>query len=100
MLLTGAMVSSEKAERIGLINRVTEDAGVTRNTMALAELIASKSGLTLKIGKTAFYKQRDLSLGDAYDYASKLMVDNMLKHDAKEGIDSFLQKRTPEWQDR
>ena len=99
MLLTGDMVSADKAEHIGLINRVTDDADVAQNTIALAELVASKSSLTLKIGKEAFYKQKDMPLAEAYNYASKVMVDNMLEHDAKEGIDSFLEKRKPKWQD-
>ena len=99
MLLTGEMVSADKAEHIGLINRVTEDDALAQETIALAELIASKSSLTLKIGKEAFYKQKEMPLSEAYDYASKVMVDNMLEHDAKEGIGSFLEKREPKWQD-
>ena len=98
MLLTGEMVSADKAENIGLINRVTEDADLKQETTALAELIASKSSLTLKIGKEAFYKQKDMPLSEAYDFASKVMVNNMLEHDAKEGIGSFLEKRKPKWQ--
>ena len=98
MLLTGEMVSADKAEHIGLINRVTDDANLKQETIALAELIASKSSLTLKIGKEAFYKQKDMPLSEAYDFASKVMVDNMLEHDAKEGIGSFLEKRKPKWQ--
>jgi len=98
MLLTGEMVSADKAEHIGLINRVTEDADLEQETTAMAELIASKSSLTLKIGKEAFYKQKDMPLSEAYDFASKVMVDNMLEHDAKEGIGSFLEKRKPKWQ--
>ena len=100
MLLTGDMVSADKAEHIGLVNRVTEDADLAQDTVSLAKLIASKSSLTLKIGKEAFYKQRDMTLSEAYDYASKVMVENMLKHDAKEGISSFLDKREPKWQDQ
>ena len=100
MLLTGEMVSADKAEHIGLINRVTDDADLKQETTALAELIASKSSLTLKIGKEAFYKQKDMPLSEAYDFASKVMVDNMLEHDAKEGISSFLEKRAPKWQDQ
>ena len=100
MLLTGEMVSADKAEHIGLINRVTDDADLEQETTALAELIASKSSLTLKIGKEAFYKQKDMPLSEAYDFASKVMVDNMLEHDAKEGIGSFLEKRKPKWQNQ
>lgn len=98
MLLTGEMVSADKAEHIGLINRVTDDADLKQETTALAELIASKSSLTLKIGKEAFYKQKVMPLSEAYEFASKVMVDNMLEHDAKEGIGSFLEKRKPKWQ--
>ena len=98
MLLTGEMASADKAEHIGLINRVTDDADLKQETTALAELIASKSSLTLKIGKEAFYKQKDMPLSEAYDFASKVMVDNMLEHDAKEGIGAFLEKRKPKWQ--
>jgi enoyl-CoA hydratase/carnithine racemase len=99
MLLTGEMVDSKKAEHIGLINRVVDDKKITEATMAMAEIIASKSRMTVKIGKQAFYRQKEMSLTDAYDYASSVMVENMLKSDAKEGIDAFSEKRQPKWQD-
>ena len=100
MLLTGGMVSAIKAEHIGLVNRVVEDGKLTEATMAMATVIASKSTMTLATGKQAFYRQREMTLVDAYDYASQVMVDNMLKHDAEEGINAFIEKRSPEWQDR
>ena len=62
-----------------------------------AQTIASKSALTLKIGKEAFYRQAEMSLADAYRYASEVMVENMLARDAEEGIGAFLGKRDPEW---
>lgn len=100
MLLTGGMVSAIKAEHIGLVNRVVEDDKLTEATMAMATVIASKSTMTLATGKQAFYQQREMPLAEAYDYASQVMVDNMLKHDAEEGINAFIEKRSPEWQDR
>ena len=99
MLLTGEMVDSEKAEHIGLVNRVVEDSNLTESTMTMAKVIASKSKMTLKTGKQAFYKQKEMSLSDAYDYASSVMVENMLKIDAQEGIDAFIEKRHPKWRD-
>ena len=63
-------------------------------------VISKKSSMTVKIGKKAFYKQVDMTLSEAYDYASKVMVDNMLKVDAEEGIDAFIEKRNPNWQDK
>ncbi|MEH6629311.1 MAG: enoyl-CoA hydratase [Halopseudomonas aestusnigri] len=99
MLLTGEMLSAEKAEDVGLINMVTSNQDLTKQTMDMAKTIASKSTMTLAIGKRAFYEQREMSLSDAYTYASDVMVENMLKQDAQEGIRAFLEKRTPEWQD-
>ena len=100
MLLTGEMISADKAEQIGLVNRVVDDDHLTENTMQLAAVIAAKSSMTVATGKQAFYQQRDMSLKDAYAYTSKVMVDNLLKHDAEEGIDAFIEKRTPKWQDK
>ncbi len=56
--------------------------------------------MILKIGKEAFYKQIDMSLSYAYYYASSVMVENMLKLDAEEGIGAFIEKRKPNWQDK
>ncbi|MGH6973304.1 MAG: enoyl-CoA hydratase, partial [Stellaceae bacterium] len=56
--------------------------------------------LVLKIGKEAFYRQAELGLEAAYAYASEVMVTNMLARDAEEGIDAFLQKRSPKWENR
>ena len=66
----------------------------------MAVTIASKSPLTLKIGKQAFYEQAEMPLGEAYDRATRVMVENMLARDAEEGIGAFIEKREPKWQDR
>ena len=99
MLLTGDMVSAEKAQEIGLINRTVIPDQLTAVTMGLANKVASKSSMTLAVGKQAFYKQSEMTLSKAYDYSSQVMVDNMLKHDAEEGIGAFIDKRDPEWKD-
>jgi enoyl-CoA hydratase/carnithine racemase len=83
-----------------LINRRLSAEILTEETMALAAKIASKSTMTVATGKRAFYEQAEMPLDEAYAYSSKVMVDNMLKHDAKEGIGAFIEKRTPDWQDR
>ena len=97
MLLTGDLVPAERAREIGLVNRVVPAADLEAATLELARQIASKSALTLAIGKEAFYKQAEMDLAGAYAYASEVMTRNMLAHDAGEGIDAFLEKRTPEW---
>ncbi|MDC3127649.1 enoyl-CoA hydratase [Candidatus Pelagibacter bacterium] len=100
MLLTGELISSNKAAEIGLINDVVEGIKLKDFVLDKAQKISKKSSVTLKIGKEAFYKQLDMNLSDAYDYASNVMVENMLKLDAKEGIEAFIEKRKPNWQDK
>ena len=100
MLLTGEMLPAEQAQRIGLINRIVAAGTERESAIALAQSITRKSSATLKIGKEAFYRQAEMSLEDAYRYASAVMVDNMLIADAQEGIGAFLEKRAAKWEDR
>jgi enoyl-CoA hydratase/carnithine racemase len=100
MLLSGDMITAEHAARIGLVNFVVEPGSEREEAMKLATKIASKSGLTVKIGKEAFYRQLELPLAEAYKYAADVMVENMLARDAEEGIDAFFDKRAPKWEDR
>ena len=99
MLLTGDMIDAQKAEQIGLINQHLGADKLTEHCMAMAAKIASKSMMTVAVGKRAFYQQAEMPLVDAYAFASQVMVDNMLKHDAEEGIGAFIDKRDPEWKD-
>lgn len=100
MLLTGDMIDAATAFRFGLVNRVVPADRLAGETRGLAETIASKSPLTLKIGKEAFYRQAEMSLDDAYAYAAGVMVENMLARDAEEGIGAFVEKRSPRWEGR
>jgi enoyl-CoA hydratase/carnithine racemase len=97
MLLTGELTSAEHALRIGLVNRLAPPGDEHREAMRLARLIASKSAAAIKIGKAAFYAQLEMGLAEAQDYASRVMVENMLDADAEEGIGAFIAKRKPNW---
>ena len=99
MLLTGDMTDADRAAEIGLVNRVVTPDSLQSATMAMARKIASKSSMTLATGKRAFYAQREMQLSQAYDYASHVMVENLLAGDALEGIGAFIEKRAPRWQD-
>ena len=100
MLLSGDMLDASRAEQIGLINGEFEPDQLTSETMAMALKIASKSSMTIAIGKRAFYEQAGMPLNEAYAYTSQVMTENMLTKDAEEGIGAFLEKRTPDWQDQ
>jgi len=100
MLLTGEAIDAPTAERWGLINRVVP-AGTERDAaIALAQKISAKSAKTIRIGKEAFYRQAEMTLADAYRYAAEVMTENMLTHDAREGIEAFIDKRPPEWRNQ
>jgi enoyl-CoA hydratase/carnithine racemase len=100
MLLTGELIDAMTARSLGLVNRVVPTAGLRDAVDGLARQIAGKSAFTVKIGKEAFYRQAELDLAGAYRYAAEVMTTNMLGEDAGEGIDAFLAKRAPVWQDR
>jgi enoyl-CoA hydratase/carnithine racemase len=100
MLLTGEPVDAARARELGLVNRVVPDVRLRGAVDELARRIAAKSAVTVAIGKEAFYRQAELDLAAAYRYAAEVMTTNMLARDAGEGIDAFLEKRLPQWQDR
>ncbi|MDC0971743.1 enoyl-CoA hydratase [Candidatus Pelagibacter sp.] len=97
MLLTGEPIKANYAKEIGLINNHFTKSKLNNEVLKVAKIIASKSNLTIKIGKQAFYKQLEMPLRKAYAYTSKMMTKNMMAMDAKEGISAFLQKRKPKW---
>jgi enoyl-CoA hydratase/carnithine racemase len=100
MLLTGRMLSAEEAVRIGLVNRVVAPGGERAEAFELADTIVSKSSHVIGIGKAAFYRQIELPLAEAYRYAAEVMTENMMAHDAEEGICAFIEKRDPTWENR
>ena len=99
MLLTGEMIDATRSEQLGLVNRVVDESQLDETVYTMARTIAEKSGHTLKIGKGAFYQQMEMPLDKAYDYTAKVMAENLMADDAREGICAFLDKRKPEWKD-
>ncbi|MGQ0673761.1 MAG: enoyl-CoA hydratase [Hyphomicrobium sp.] len=97
MLLLGDMIDAVAAAEFGLVNRVVPADAVLDEALRIARRIAAKSPATVAIGKAAFYAQLDQPLASAYDYAARVMVENMMLRDAEEGIGAFLSKRAPEW---
>jgi len=100
MLLTGEPIKAKFAKELGLINDYFPKSKLNSEVFKIAKKIASKSNLTIKIGKQTFYKQLEMPLDKAYAYTSKMMTINMMAMDAKEGISAFLEKRKPVWKDR
>ena len=100
MLLTGEPIKANFAKEIGLINDCFSKSKLNIEILKIARKIASKSNLTIKIGKQTFYKQLEMPLRKAYSYTSKMMTLNMMAMDAKEGISAFIEKRKPVWKNK
>ncbi|MCH9758139.1 MAG: enoyl-CoA hydratase [Proteobacteria bacterium] len=97
MLLLGEPVAAEQAMHYGLINEVIATEQLRERCLQMGEKLAQKSPLTLAIGKEAFYRQCEMPLADAYDYCNEVMAQNMMRNDAQEGINAFIEKRPPVW---
>ena len=100
MLLTGDPINAKYAKEIGLINDYYPISELEEEVLKLARKIASKSNLTIKIGKKAFYKQLEMPISKAYKYTSEIMTKNAMELDAEEGISAFLEKRKPNWKNK
>lgn len=98
MLTTGEFIDATRAQTLGLVNRVVPAKDLASETAALAAQVASKLGAAVRIGKEAFYNQLQLPTAEAYTYTGEVMVTNMLREDTREGIDAFLEKRDPTWE--
>ena len=97
MLTTGEFIDTDRAKSLGLINRAVEPEDLDSETRKLAETVAAKLGVAVKIGKEAFYNQLEMNVDAAYAYTGDVMVENMLYRDTEEGIAAFLEKRDPAW---
>lgn len=100
MLLTGEFIDAQTAVQYGLINRAVSAAELDEAVQWFVDAIVSKSAVAVSMGKEMFYKQIEMGMAEAYEYATTVMACNMMAEDAGEGIDAFMQKRPPQWQHR
>ena len=96
MLTTGEFISAERAQDLGLINRIAQN-DLAAEAMAFAQTIAGKLGSAVRIGKQAFYEQAQMTTAQAYAFTGEVMAANMARDDTDEGITAFLEKRKPDW---
>lgn len=97
MLLTGEFIDAMEARSKGLVNRVVPLDALDAEVERLVQAIVAKSAVAIRTGKGMFYKQLEMGLSEAYDYAAEVMACNMMSNDAGEGIDAFMQKRPPQY---
>jgi enoyl-CoA hydratase/carnithine racemase len=97
MLVTGEFIDADRARDLGLVNRVVPADRLEDETTALVELVASKLGAAVRIGKGAFHAQAERSEAEAYAMTRDAMVANLMEPDTDEGMRAFLEKRSPGW---
>ena len=97
MLITGDFLDAPSARSAGLVNSVVDPNDLNAETFKMAKKIAAKLSAAVKVGKEAFYNQNEMDLESAYNYTAEVMAENMLFNDTNEGINAFLEKRTPRW---
>ena len=97
MLLTGDFIDASEARQRGLVNRVVAAADLDSEVSRLAASIIAKSSVAVATGKQMFYRQLEMGMSGAYQFAAEVMACNMMAEDAAEGLDAFMDKRPPQW---
>jgi enoyl-CoA hydratase/carnithine racemase len=97
MLLTGGFISAAEAQSRGLVNRVCASAELDAQIDDLVNAILAKPREAVRLGKALFYQQREMGIAAAYQLAGQTMACNMMDPVAQEGVQAFIDKRTPSW---
>jgi enoyl-CoA hydratase/carnithine racemase len=100
MLVTGDFIDAETALRQGLVNRVVPAEDLDNAIAKYTASIVEKLPIAVAMGKQLFYQQIEKGLEEAYELASNVMACNMVDNDTGEGVDAFIEKRTPAWKER
>ena len=100
MLVTGDLIAAVTARDWGLVNAVVTDAALDEGVARYTDSICAKSRHAIRRGKALFHRQIERPLAEAYADASEAITCDLSSHDAREGIDAFLEKRAPHWRDR
>ena len=100
LMMTGERITAAEAERWGIVNRVVPPSDLDKTVDELAERIASKSPVIMRLGKDSFYAAQDMGLREALDYLHGQLGIALETEDTIEGVTAFLQKREPQWKGR
>ena len=97
MLVTGEFISAQEAQARGLVNRVAEPEQLDAEVEKLVATIVAKPRIAVAMGKQLFYRQAELDIAAAYKTAAQSMACNMMDEVALEGVQAFIDKRKPRW---
>jgi len=97
LILTGDRISAAEAHRIGLLDEVTAHDQLETRTMEIANRIADKSPVAVRLAKQAVKASTRMGLDAGLRYEQSLFALVFATHDKEEGVRAFLEKRPPRW---
>ena len=100
LVMTGEMIGAEEAQRIGLVNHVTEPEELNQRVMTMASLIATKSSNTLRVAKETLRSALDEGLTQGIATEAKAFANLFDTEDKEIGVKAFLNRETAEWKHR
>jgi cyclohexa-1,5-dienecarbonyl-CoA hydratase len=100
LLLTGAVIDAQEAERLGIVNRVVPVDSFEDEVSSFVGRLTALSGVVLRLTKRAATQGETLDFEEALKLSEGLYLDQLMKtHDASEGLQAFVEKRKPVWKD-
>lgn len=100
LALTGRIVDALEASQIGLITRMVEVEELESAAINLADQLASGAPMAQRFIKTALSRSMDMTFEQAISYEEQAQATLLASADLREGVDAFLEKRTPRFSGR
>lgn len=100
LMMTGRRIDAKEAARLGLVSRVTGVDELDSTVDALAEELAAKSPVAMRLGRSSFFRAVEMHADEALDYLQSQLTVTSLSDDTAEGVQAFLEKREPRWRGR
>lgn len=97
MLVTGEFIDADRAQTLGLVNRVAAPQALDDELERLVAAVVAKPRAAMLMGKALFYRQIETGIAAAYEDAGRTMACNMMDPGALEGVSAFIEKRAPDW---
>lgn len=100
LMMTGSRISAARALSLGIVNEVVSIQELEDAVLARLNILNSKSGAVLAIGKRSFYQSTDMAATEAFTFLAAQLHSVTQLEDFSEGRLAFASKRKPVWKNR